>query len=69
MDLKSNPGKVMSETYSIKVPYFSHGLPYKWIQFLKTYEKVVKGQNLMSASNVQVHHDENVSPRQCPVCV
>ena len=51
MDLKSNPGKVMSETYSINVPYFSHGLPYEWILFLKTFEKVVKGQNLTSASS------------------
>ena len=49
MDLKSNPGEVTSETYSINVPYFSHGLPYEWIQFLKTFEKVVKGQNLTSA--------------------
>ena len=47
MDLKSNPGEVT--TYSINVPYFSHGLPYEWIQFLKTFEKVVRGQNLMSA--------------------
>ena len=49
MDLKSNPGKVTSEMYSINIPYISHGLPYKWVQFLKTFEKVVKGQNLMSA--------------------
>ena len=50
MDLKSNPGKSMSETYSINIPYFSHGLPYEWILFLKTFEKVVKGQNLTSAA-------------------
>ena len=51
MDLKSNPGKAMSEMYSINVPYFSHGLPYKWTHFLKTFEEVVKGQNLMSATS------------------
>ena len=49
MDLTSNPGKATSETYSINVPYFSHGLSYEWILFLKTFEKVVKGQNLTSA--------------------
>ena len=51
MDLKSNPGKVMSEIYPIDVPYFSHGLPYEWVLFLKTFEKVVKGQNLTSATS------------------
>ena len=51
MDLKSNPGEAMSEMYSINIPYFSHGLPYEWIQFLKTFEKVVKGQNLMSTTS------------------
>ena len=51
MDLKRNPGEVMSEMYSINIPYFSHGLSYEWIQFLKTFEKVVKGQNLMSTTS------------------
>ena len=49
MDLKTNPGEAMHEMYSINIPYFSHRLPYKWILFLNTFEKVVKGQNLMSA--------------------
>ena len=69
MDLKSNPGKVTSEMYSINVPYFSHGLPYEWIQFLKTFEKVVKGQNLMSAISKFTMMRMCITPRRCPARV
>lgn len=46
LELKTNPGDESSEVISMNAPYFNHGSPKKWIDFIKTFNKIIIGQSL-----------------------
>ena len=46
LDLRANPADPTSETYGISVRFFKDGTPAEWLVFLKTFTKVIVGQNL-----------------------
>jgi len=50
MPIKANPADPHSEEYSITVPYFSIGTPEQWLKWIKIFNEIKKGQNLMTAS-------------------
>ncbi len=46
LDLHAVPGEANSDTCQLEVRFFNSGSPRQWIEFLKTFQKIVAGQDL-----------------------
>ena len=46
LDLHTVPGEAESDTYQLEVRFFNSGSPRQWVEFVKTFRKVVAGQGL-----------------------
>ena len=46
--LRSTPSNMGSITYKLKTYAFDDGSPEEWLEHMKTYRKIIKGQNITS---------------------
>ena len=49
--LLSNPGKKDSSTYKVKTYAFDEGPPEEWLEHIKTFKKIIKGQHIQTAES------------------